>query len=76
MLQNIKREVNKLERAFVQDEDIMREIDHIGEIVEFVDKIQAIDDSVPLGQALRDLIKEPEMKPLDNLEDICEEIEK
>ena len=75
MLQNIKREVNKLERAFVQDEDIMREIDHIGEIVEFVDKIQAIDDSVPLGQALRDLIKEPEMKPLDNLEDICEEIE-
>jgi len=73
MLQNIKREVNKLERAFVQDEDIMREIDHIGEIVEFVDKIQDIGDSVPLGQALRELIKEPEMKPLDNLEDICSE---
>jgi len=72
-LQNIKREVNKLERAIVQDEDIMREIDHIGEIVEFVDKIQDIGDSVPLGQALRELIKEPEMKPLDNLEDICSE---
>lgn len=52
----------------------MREINHIGEIVEFVDKMQNIQDlSVPVEIAVRDLINEPVIKPWDNLEDIHEE---
>lgn len=52
----------------------MREINHIGEIVELVDKIQTIQDlSVPVEIAVRDLINEPVIKPFDNLEDIHEE---